>query len=66
MADIRDRHDVVLSRLSLGIDGTSAAAAVDLTRYVDGVLRDACHTCGFPIPSVILSPAVAITGRNVA
>lgn len=66
MTDIRDRHDVTLSRLSLSIDRATAAGPVDLSRYVDAAVRDACYTSGFPLPSVILSAAVVLTGRRAA
>lgn len=71
MADIRDRHDVVLTRLALG--GGRAAPpgdwAVQLPRIaseIDESLDDACATLRFPRPLVTVSAGLAILGQEAA
>ncbi|MGE2714458.1 hypothetical protein ACQI4L_10410 [Mycolicibacterium litorale] len=67
MAEIRDRHNVVLPRVSVGVD--SEAAVPDMARHVidiDAALRDACHTFGYPLPSVIVSSADRALRRGAA
>lgn len=71
MADIRDRHDVVLTRLALG--GGRAAPpgdwAVQLPKIaseIDESLDDACATLRFPRPLVTVSAGLAILGQEAA
>jgi diaminopimelate decarboxylase len=71
MADIRDRHRVVLTRLDLG--GGRAAPpgdwAVQLPKIaseIDESLDDACATLGFPRPIVTVSAGIAILGQEAA
>jgi diaminopimelate decarboxylase len=69
MADIRDRHGVALSRVSVGFDTdieTGAVAAAGRAAHIDEALRDACRTFGFPLPSTIVSAAANTSGRSAA
>ena len=67
MADIRDRHGVVLTRLALG-DGRAVPPgdwAVHLPKFaseIDESLDDACATLRFPRPTVTVSAGLAILG----
>jgi diaminopimelate decarboxylase len=71
MADIRDRHDVVLTRLSLGggravPPGEWAVQLPKLASEIDESLDDACATLRFPRPRVTVSAGLAILGQEAA
>ncbi len=68
MADFRERHDMVMSRISVGID-TRTVSPPDLHHHavsIDAAVRDACHTLDFPNPSVIVSAMAPDRGRRPA
>jgi diaminopimelate decarboxylase len=71
MADIRDRHDVVLTRLALGggravPPGDWAVQLPKLASEIDESLDDACATLRFPRPTVTVSAGLAILGQEAA
>ncbi len=71
MAQIRQRHGVVLTRLGLGggravPSGDWAAKLPELASQIDEALDDACVTLRYPRPIVQLSPGLAIVGRVAA
>jgi diaminopimelate decarboxylase len=71
MADIWDRHDVVLTRLALGggravPPGEWAVQLPKLASEIDESLDDACATLRFPRPRVTVSAGLAILGQEAA
>lgn len=71
MADIRDRHDVVLTRLALGggravPPGDWAIQLPKIASEIDESLDDACATLRFPRPTVTVSAGLEILGQEAA
>jgi len=71
MAQIRQQHGLVLTRLGLGGGravpaGDWAVELPELAAQIDQSLDDACATLRFPRPLVLLSPGVAIVGEDAA
>lgn len=70
MAEVRDRHQVVLSELNLGgghaipyVSGDPELNLRSLGATIDGALESACAETGFPRPRVIIEPGRAIAAR---
>lgn len=70
MAEIRDRHQAVLTELSLGgghaIPYLSGDPQLDLRAFgavVDAALGSACAEHGYPRPKIVIEPGRAIAAR---
>ncbi len=66
MADIRRRHDVVLTRVLVGGAFDLGAPTEDLSGFAEAIemaVDDACATLRFPRPVVVVSAGPAMTGR---
>jgi diaminopimelate decarboxylase len=70
MAEVRDRHQVVLTELSLGgghaVPYLSGAAELDLRALgsiIDTALESACAEHAFPRPKIVIEPGRAIAAR---
>jgi diaminopimelate decarboxylase len=70
MAEVRDRHDVVLTELNLGgghavpyRSGGSESNLRALAASIDAALRSACAEYGFPRPQIVIEPGRAIAAR---
>jgi diaminopimelate decarboxylase len=58
MAHIRRHHDIVLTRLVLGVGHVDAASSIvrrDLAEEIDEALGDACAAMRFPRPSIVMA-----------
>jgi diaminopimelate decarboxylase len=60
MDHIRRRHNIVLTRLILGVGDTAPAAAGsvarrDLAEEIDESVDDACATLRFPRPAIVMA-----------
>jgi diaminopimelate decarboxylase len=70
MAEVLDRHQVVLSELNLGgghaipyISGDPELSLPALAAVIDSTLRTACAEYGFPRPKIVIEPGRAIAAR---
>jgi len=70
MAEVRDRHDVVLTELNLGgghaVPYRSGGPESDLRALatsIDAALRSACAEYGYPRPQIVIEPGRAIAAR---
>lgn len=70
MAEVRERHGVVLSQLDLGgghgvpyLSGDPELSPQALARVVDSTLRSACADHGYPRPQIVIEPGRAIAAR---
>jgi len=70
MAEVRDRHQVVLTELSLGgghaVPYLSGAPQLDLralATVIDSALESACAEHAFPRPKIVIEPGRAIAAR---
>jgi diaminopimelate decarboxylase len=70
MAEVRDRHGVVLSQLDLGgghgvpyVCGDPELSPQALAGVVDSTLRSACADHGYPRPQIVIEPGRAIAAR---
>lgn len=70
MAQVRDRHQVVLSELNLGgghavpsISGDPGLSLRVLATVIDTALRSACADYGYPRPQVVVEPGRGIAAR---
>jgi diaminopimelate decarboxylase len=61
MAEVRDRHGVVLTELNLG--GGQAMQPGELAAEVGAALESACAEFGYPRPQVVVEPGRAIAAR---
>ena len=70
MAEVRERHQVVLTELNLGggnavpyRSGDPEADLPTLAASNDGALRSACAQYGYPRPQIVIEPGRAIAAR---
>jgi diaminopimelate decarboxylase len=70
MADVRDRHGVVLGELNIGgghgvpyVTGDPELNLGELARIVDEALEEVCAERGFPRPKIVMEPGRAISAR---
>jgi diaminopimelate decarboxylase len=70
MAEVRDRHDVVLTELNLGgghaVPYHSGGPESNLGAFatsIDAALRSACAEYGYPRPQIVIEPGRAIAAR---
>ncbi|HYB80633.1 MAG TPA: diaminopimelate decarboxylase [Mycobacterium sp.] len=70
MAEVRDRHQVVLTELNLGgghavpcISGDPELNPRALASVIDSALRTACAEYGYPRPKIVIEPGRAIAAR---
>ena len=70
MAEVRDRHQVVLTELNLGgghaipyLSGDPELNLRSLGATVDAALESACAEHGFPRPQIVIEPGRAIAAR---
>jgi diaminopimelate decarboxylase len=70
MAEVRDRHQVVLSELNLGgghavpsLSGDPELSLRELATVIATALQSACADHGFPPPQVVVEPGRAIAAR---
>lgn len=70
MAEVRDRHQVVLTELNLGgghavpyASGDPELSPRTLAAVIDGALRSACAEHSFPRPKVVIEAGRAIAAR---
>ncbi|BBY24019.1 diaminopimelate decarboxylase [Mycobacterium stomatepiae] len=70
MAEVRDRHGVVLTQLDLGgghgvpyLSGDPELSPQVLAGVVDSTLRSACADHGYPRPQIVIEPGRAIAAR---
>jgi diaminopimelate decarboxylase len=70
MAEVRDRHRVVLTELNIGgghaIPYTSGDPELNLREFaavIDTALESACAQHGFPRPQIVIEPGRAIAAR---
>ncbi len=70
MAEVRDRHQVVLTELNLGggqaipyISGDPELNLTALATVIDSALRTACAEYGYPRPKIVIEPGRAIAAR---
>src|ERR1700742_3470504 len=70
MAQIRDRHQVVLSELNLGgghavpsVSGDPELSLGSLGGVIDAALRSVCAEYDFPRPRIVIEPGRAIAAR---
>ncbi|MGZ4562604.1 MAG: diaminopimelate decarboxylase family protein [Mycobacterium sp.] len=70
MAEVRDRHQVVLTELNLGgghaipyLSGDPELNLRSLGATVDAALESACAKHGFPRPQIVIEPGRAIAAR---
>jgi diaminopimelate decarboxylase len=70
MAEVRDRHQVVLTELNLGgghavpyVSGDPEFSARALAAVIDAELRSACAAYGYPRPRIVIEPGRAIAAR---
>jgi diaminopimelate decarboxylase len=70
MAEVRDRHGVLLSQLDLGgghavpyVSGDPDFSPHALAVVIESALRSACADYGYPRPQVVIEPGRAIAAR---
>ncbi|MFZ1174914.1 MAG: diaminopimelate decarboxylase, partial [Mycobacterium sp.] len=70
MAEVRDRHQIVLTELSLGgghavpyISGDPQLNLRALGAVIDAALESACAQHGYPRPKIVIEPGRAIAAR---
>jgi diaminopimelate decarboxylase len=70
MAEVRDRHQVVLTELNLGgghaipyISGDPELSLRALAAVIDAALRSACAEYCYPRPQIVIGPGRAIAAR---
>lgn len=70
MAEVRDRHGVVLSQLDLGgghgvpyVSGDPELRPRALAGVIESTLRSACAEFGYPRPQIVIEPGRAIAAR---
>jgi diaminopimelate decarboxylase len=70
MAEVRDRHQVVLTELNLGgghavpyISGDPELSLRTLAGVIDAALRSACTEYRYPRPQIVIEPGRAIAAR---
>jgi diaminopimelate decarboxylase len=70
MAEVRDRHQVVLAELNLGgghavpyVSGDPEFSPHALAAVIDAALRSACAEYGYPRPQIVIEPGRAIAAR---
>jgi diaminopimelate decarboxylase len=70
MAEVRDRHQVVLSELNLGgghaipyMSGDPELSLRALGAVIDVALGSACAECDYPRPKIVIEPGRAIAAR---
>ena len=70
MAEVRERHQVVLTELNLGgghaVPYRSGDPQSDLHAFaksIDAALRSACAECRYPSPRIVIEPGRAIAAR---
>jgi diaminopimelate decarboxylase len=70
MAEVRDRHQVVLSELNLGgghavpsLSGDPELSVRALATTIEAALRSACADYGYPRPQVVVEPGRAVAAR---
>ncbi|BBZ42065.1 diaminopimelate decarboxylase family protein [Mycobacterium conspicuum] len=65
MAEVRERHQIVLTELNLGggHPGESKPELRRLATIIDGGLRAACAEYSYPRPGVVIEPGRAIAAR---
>jgi len=70
MAEIRDRHEVVLTELNLGgghavpyISGDLELSLRELGAIIDAALASACAEYKYPCPKIVIEPGRAIAAR---
>jgi diaminopimelate decarboxylase len=70
MAEVRDRHQVVLTELNLGggyaipyISGDPEISLRALGAVIDAALRSACAEYKYPRPQIVIEPGRAIAAR---
>jgi diaminopimelate decarboxylase len=70
LAEVRDRHQVVLNELVLGgehavphISGDPEFSLHALTAVIDAALQSACADFGYPRPQIVIEPGRAIAAR---
>jgi diaminopimelate decarboxylase len=70
MAEVRDRHRVVLTELNLGgghaipsFSGDPELSLPSLRTVIDDALESACAEHGFPRPHIVIEPGRAIAAR---
>ena len=70
LAEVRDRHQVVLGELNLGggqavpsISGGSELGLRDLAMVIEAALESACAQHSYPRPRIVIEPGRAIAAR---
>jgi diaminopimelate decarboxylase len=70
LAEVRDRHQVVLGELNLGggqavpsISGGSELGLRDLAMVIEAALESACEQHSYPRPRIVIEPGRAIAAR---
>jgi len=70
LAEVRDRHQIVLSELNLGgghavpyISGDPELSLAELAAVIDAALEGACAQYGYPRPRIVIEPGRAIAAR---
>jgi diaminopimelate decarboxylase len=70
MAEVRDRHQVVLTQLNLGgghavpyVSGDPEFSPQALAAVIAAALRSACAEYGYPRPRIVIEPGRAIAAR---
>jgi diaminopimelate decarboxylase len=70
MAEVRDRHDVVLGQLDLGgghgvtyVSGDPELSPRALAAVIDTALSSACAEYSYPRPQIVIEPGRAIAAR---
>jgi diaminopimelate decarboxylase len=70
MAEVRDRHQVVLTELNLGgghavpyVSGDPELSPGELAAVIDAELRSACAEYNYPRPRIVIEPGRAIAAR---
>ncbi|WAC91914.1 diaminopimelate decarboxylase [Mycobacterium sp. Aquia_213] len=70
MAEVRDRHGVVLNQLDLGgghavpyVSGDPELSPDTLAQVIESTLQSSCADYGYPPPQIVIEPGRAIAAR---